>query len=120
MIPRKHPGKPEADPLYYASVVRPEKISLDTLANRIAEISPVNELDTKTALMTLARVVPEYLAKGATVELGEIGRLQVNLSSKGAETEEDFTTDMIKDCKVSYQAGVKVKKVLKSVEYKKE
>ncbi|MCG8579826.1 MAG: hypothetical protein MI866_07920 [Bacteroidales bacterium] len=119
LIPRRNPGKPEAKPKQYATIVRPAKVTLDELASRIAEISPVNELDTKTALMTLARVVPEYLAKGATVELGDIGRLMVNLSSAGAETEEDFSNDMIKGCKVSYRPGIKVYKALKNVEKKK-
>lgn len=119
LIQRKNPGNPEAKPKFYATILRPEKVTLDELARRIAEISPVNELDTKTALMTLARVVPEYLAKGATVELGDIGRLMVNLSSAGAETEEDFSSDMIKGCKVSYRPAITIKKVLKNVEYKK-
>ena len=119
VIPRRNPAKPDAKKKSYAIIQRPENITLDELARRIAEISPVNELDTKTALMTLARVVPEYLAKGATVELGDIGRLMVNLSSAGAETEEDFSNDMIKGCKVSYRPGIKVYKALKNVEYKK-
>lgn len=73
-IPRKNPSKPEEAPKHYASIVRLENITIDELAKRTAEMSPVNELDTKTTLMTLAHAVPEYLTKGATVELGDIGR----------------------------------------------
>jgi predicted histone-like DNA-binding protein len=119
VIPRKIPGKPEEPQKYYASIVRPKKIELKRLAKRIAEVSPVNELDTETVLTALTRIMPEYLVYGATVELGELGRLQVNISSVGADSEEDFSKDMIKSNKISFQPGMQVKEAMKLVTYDK-
>ncbi len=120
LITRKNPSKPEQAPKHYASIVRPEKITIDELSRRVAEISPVNELDTQTALLSLAKIIPEYLANGATVELGDLGRLQVNLSSSGVENEEDFRKELIKSCNVRFQPSVQVKKAMKNVDYKKD
>lgn len=116
----KHiPGKPELPKKHYATIVRPKNVTLDILSNRIAEISPVNQLDTQTVLVAFTKVLPEFLKQGATVELGDLGRLMVNISSGGADTEEDFTDDQIKSNKISYQPSIKVKEVMKAVKYEK-
>ena len=120
VIGRKIPGQPNAPEKYYASIVRPKNVTLDTLSKRIAEISPVNELDTKSVLIAFTKVLPEYLVDGATVELGDLGRLMVTLSSSGADAPEDFKSDMIKGNKVSYQMSTEVKKVMKAAEYEKK
>ncbi|WP_282036869.1 hypothetical protein [Saccharicrinis aurantiacus] len=119
LISRPIPGKPELPVKFYASIVRPKNVSLDMLAKRISEVSPVNELDTQTALVAFTKILPEFLKEGATVELGDLGRFRVNISSDGAESEEDFKKEMIKSNKISYQASVKVKKEMKNVEYTK-
>jgi predicted histone-like DNA-binding protein len=119
IISRKMPGRPTEPEKFYATIVRPNNITLETLAKRISEISPVNELDTETALLALTKVLPEYLSTGATVELGEFGRLMVNISSDGSTTEEDYNKELIKSNKISYQPSTQVKKVMKGVEYKK-
>ncbi len=119
IITRGNPRQPELPKKHYGTIVRPRNVTLDTLATRIAEISPVNELDTLTTLTAFSKVIPEFLTEGATVELGDFGRLQVTISSEGADTEEDFSKEMIKNCKVSFQPSVKVKETLKSVKYEK-
>ncbi|TLX73277.1 hypothetical protein E9993_15930 [Labilibacter sediminis] len=119
-IVTKHmPGKPELPKKHYATIVRPKNVTIEELAMRIAEVSPVNELDTQTALVAFTKILPEFLKKGATVELGDLGRFMVNISSGGAETEEDFSKDLIKSNKISYQPSTKVKKVMKEVIYEK-
>lgn len=113
------PGRPTEPEKFYATIVRPNNVTLETLAKRIAEISPVNELDTELVLHALTRVLLEYLSTGATVELGDFGRLMVNISSNGSDTKEDFNKELIKSNKISYQPSTKVKKVMKGVAYKK-
>ncbi|MCT4645546.1 MAG: DNA-binding protein [Carboxylicivirga sp.] len=119
IITRGNPRQPELPKKHYGTIVRPRNVTLETLAKRISEISPVNELDTLTSLTALARVIPEFLSEGATVELGDLGRLQVTISSEGADTEEDFNKKMVKNCKVRYQPSVKVKDTLEAVKFEK-
>lgn len=120
VITRKMPGRPNDPVKYYATIVRPNNVSLEVLAKRIAEISTVSELDTQAVLNALTRVLPEYLSTGATVELGNFGRFMVNISSNGAETEEDFSKELIKGNKVSYHPGSSVKEVMENVHYNKK
>ncbi len=119
IISRKNPSSLTDPEKYYGLIVRPENVSIKKLAKRIAEISPVNELDTESVLNAFVRVLPEYFVEGATIELGELGRLQVNISTSGADTPEDFNSDLIKGVNVRYQAGTSIKKTLKQVEFKK-
>jgi predicted histone-like DNA-binding protein len=120
VITRRNPSNPTQPQKHYGTIVRPRNVTLDAVAKRIAEISPVNELDTLTSLTTLSRVIPEFLSEGATVELGDLGRLQVTISSEGADSEEDFSKEMVKSCKVRYQPSVKVKETLDRVKFEKE
>jgi predicted histone-like DNA-binding protein len=119
VIERHMPNNPSAPKKHYAIIVRPANVGLKALAKRIAEISPVNELDTETVLFTFVRVIPEFLKQGATIELGDFGRLMVSIHSEGVETPEDFTKAMIKKSKVSFQPGVSIKKEMKTVDYQK-
>ena len=119
IIDRPMPGKPAEPHKFYATIVRPRNVALDTLSKRIAEVSPVSELDTLSVLNAFVRILPEYLKEGATVELGDLGRMMVNMSSGGADTAEDFDKNLIKGNKISFHPSTKVKSVLKNVAYNK-
>ncbi|WP_282039781.1 hypothetical protein [Saccharicrinis aurantiacus] len=119
VVTKPIPGKPELPKKHYATIVRPKNVTLDVLAKRISEVSPVNELDTQTTLVAFTKILPEFLKEGATVELGDLGRFMVNISSAGADTEEEFKKDLIKSNKISYQPSTSVKKEMKYVEYTK-
>ena len=113
------PGRPTEPHKYYGTIVRPKNITLPALARRIAEVSPVNELDTESVLNAFVRILPEVLKSGATVELGSLGRFMVTINSEGADTEEDFDKSLIKSNKISFHPGTKVKKEMENVEYEK-
>ncbi|MFA8436846.1 MAG: HU family DNA-binding protein [Marinifilaceae bacterium] len=119
LITRPIPGKPEEPSKYYATIVRPKKADIQEIAKRISDVSPVNELDTESVLLAFVRVLPEFLKKGQTIELGDFGRLSVNIRSSGADTEEEFKKDLIKGNKINFAPGVSVKKEMKNVEYEK-
>jgi len=117
VIPRKNPRSPEEPQKFYAQIVRPDKISLDELADRISEISPVSKLDTKSVLIAFTQVLPEYFLKGSSIDIGDLGYFQATIKSNGADTEEDFTSDLIKTFKVSYHPSSEVKDKFKAVKY---
>ena len=119
VIPKKNPRNPEAPQKYYAQIVRPDKISLDELSERISEISPVSKLDTKSVLIAFTQVLPEYFLKGASIDLGDLGYFQASIKSNGAETIEDFASALIKNFKVSYHPSSEVKAKFKTVKYTK-
>lgn len=119
VIPRINPLDKDAAPKYYAQIVRPEPVSIEKLAKRIAEISPVSELDTQSVLIAFTKVLPEYFIEGATVQLGDMGFFQTTLRSNGAEVEEDFNSNLIKGFSVSYRSSPRMKQQYKMVKYQK-
>lgn len=119
VVTRKNPRDLEAAPKYYAQIVRPESITIEKLSKRIAEISPVSELDTQSVLIAFTKVMPEYFIEGATVELGDLGYFQTTMQSNGVETAEEFTSSLIKGFSVRYRASSKVRNAYKMVKYTK-
>ena len=119
VIPRKNPLDKDAAPKYYAHILRPDPVSIEKLSKRIAEISPVSELDTQSVLIAFTKVLPEYFVEGATVQLGDLGFFQTTLRSHGSEIEEEFTSSLIKGFSVSYRSSPKVKQQYKLVKYQK-
>lgn len=119
IIPRLNPQKPNDNPKYFARIVRPENITLEKLSKRIAEISPLSEIDTQTTLIALTKVLPEFFIEGATVELGDFGYFQTTMQSNGVENTEDFTANQIKGFSVRYRASNKVKEQCRLVKYTK-
>lgn len=120
IIERKMPGNPTAPTKFYASIVRPPKVTIKTLAHRISEVSPVNELDTELSLKALVEILPEFLMQGATVELGDLGSLFVNLKSDGSVSENDFDKNLIKGNKIIFRPAINMRKQMKQVEYEKD
>jgi len=64
-------------------------------------------------------LVPERLAEGKIVRLGEFGSFSVSLSSEGVEKAEEFTAANIKSNSLNFRPGKLVQNVLDGAEYKK-
>ena len=69
--------------------------------------------------MALEDVVAEAIQNGEIVRLGELCTLQVGLSGKGAVTEEDYTTDLIKRAKINFRPGTVLSNALASLTFSK-
>ena len=55
--------------------------------------------------MALEDVITEALKGGEIVRLGDLGSLQIGISSKGAETEEDYSDTLIKKARINFRPG---------------
>lgn len=119
VVSKKNPRDLDAPQKYYAQIVRPDSISLEILSKRIAEISPISELDTQSVLIAFTKVLPEYFVQGATIELGDLGYFHCSVRSEGAPSIKDFTAHLIKGFSINYRPSAKVKKQCKSVKYRK-
>ena len=61
-----------------------------------------------------------YGAKsGHSVQLGELGTFRIMITSKGAATAEDFTSDYIKSAHVRYFPSKRIKNIYQELSYKK-
>ena len=59
------------------------------------------------------------LKKGNSIILGDVGTFRMTLNSKGAETAESFTSDLIKKASVRYYPSRRVKNITNELEFKK-
>jgi hypothetical protein len=64
-------------------------------------------------------VITEALKSGEIVRLGDLGSLQIGISSKGAETEEDFSESLIKKARINFRPGSAIVGVLSNLTYAK-
>jgi len=79
----------------------------------------VIRLPGKAVLVALEDVIAEALQNGEIVRLGDLCTLQVSLSGKGAMTEEEYTTDLIKKSRVNFRPGPVLANALASLSFSK-
>ena len=70
-------------------------------------------------LIALEDVVADSLANGEIVRLGELGSLQISLSSEGSLTKEDFHDGLIKKGKIIFRGGQTLVNTLNTLKYEK-
>ena len=70
-------------------------------------------------LIAMEDVITEALKSGEIVRLGDLGTLQIGISSKGAETEEDFDDSLIKKARINFRPGSAIVGVLSNLTYAK-
>lgn len=117
--PRKDPRNQESDPRYYATVKSTGRVDTYGLARTINSMSTVSSADTAAVLEAFLNVVPDQLAEGRIVELGDFGSFRLTVSSEGAPRAEDFTSRHITDVRVIFTPGKRFKGVLNNAEFQK-
>ena len=119
VVPRINPREKDEAPKYYAQAQARGDISLRDMAERIQATCTVHKSDVYAVLVALEDVVAEAIQNGEIVRLGDLCTLQVSLSGKGALTEEDYTTDLIKRAKINFRPGRVLSNALSSLSFSK-
>ena len=103
--PRINPRDKEAAPKFYGQVQSSGDISLREMAERIQQTCTVHKSDVFAVLIALEDVITDALRGGEIVRLGDLGTFQIGISSKGAETEEDYSDTLIKKARINFRPG---------------
>ena len=103
--PRINPRDKEAAPKYYAHVQANGDTNLREMSERIQATCTVHKSDVFAVLVALEDVITEALKSGEIVRLGDLGTLQIGISSKGAVTEEDFSDALIHKARINFRPG---------------
>ena len=93
--PRINPRDKDAAPKYYGHVQASGDINIREMSERIQATCTVHKSDVYAVLVALEDVITDALKAGEIVRLGDLGTLQIGISSKGAATEDDFSEDLI-------------------------
>ena len=119
VVPRINPSEKSAPPRFYAQAQARGSISLREMAERIQATCTVHKSDVYAVLVALEDVVADAIQNGEIVRLGDLCTLQVSLSGKGALSEEEYTTDLIKRAKINFRPGTVLANALASLSYSK-
>ena len=119
VTPRKDPRDQASEPKYYATVKSNGRMDTTGVARSINSMSTVSSVDTAAVLEAFLTVVPDQLADGRIVELGDFGSFRLSVSSEGASTPEEFTSRHITDVRVIFTPGKRFKGVLNNAEFQK-
>ena len=119
VVPRINPSEKSAPPRYYAQAQARGDVNVREMAERIQSTCTVHKSDVYAVLVALEDVIADALQNGEIVRLGDLCTLQVSLSGKGAMTEDEYTTDLIKKSKVNFRPGPVLANALASLSFSK-
>ena len=117
--PRINPREKDEAPKYYAHVQASGDINIREMAERIQQTCTVHKSDVFAVLVALEDVITDALRGGEIVRLGDLGTLQIGISSKGALTEEDYEESMIKKARINFRPGVALSGILTNLSFQK-
>lgn len=89
------------------------------LASEISKRTSLSSVDVLAVIEAFIDLIPERVADGKIVRLGEFGSFSVTISSEGVEKAEEFTSALIRGNSLNFRPGKLVQKVLDTIEYNK-
>ena len=119
VVPRFNPSEKGMPPKYYAQAQARGDVNIREMSERIQTACTVNKADVYAVLVALEDVIAEALQNGEIVRLGELCTLQVSLSGKGALSEEDYTTSLIKKKRINFRPGRVLAEAISSLNFTK-
>ena len=119
IVERGNPGKPQDPKKFYPSIASSGRKTLRQIAAQISQISTVSSVDTTAVLEALLTVIPQELAAGNIVELGDFGNFWLKANADGADTASAVRANQVSTLLPRFNAGKEFKKVLATIEFEK-
>jgi predicted histone-like DNA-binding protein len=119
IVERGNPAHPETPKKYYPSIQSSGRVTTRELAEMAAERSTLSTMDMMAAIEGFLAIIPQQLAKGNIVELGDFGSYWLRTACDGAETPDEVRASQINSTMPRFNPGKKFKDVLKTIEYVK-
>ncbi len=117
VVARKNPAKKEEPSKYYAVAQSTGVLDFEEMCEAITGRTTCTETDVRAALAGIIYEANRALKAGRIVRLGDLGSLQMGISSKGAEKAEDFTSSLIRKTHVIFRPGKSLTNMAKTVAY---
>jgi len=119
IVSHKIPSKPNDPPAYYPRLKATGEVDLRQIAEDIARVSTVSTADTNAVVESLIQKIPDYLADGLIVRLGDLGSFYLSIEAEGSPDPESVNRYKIKRNKLNFRAGKLMKRMLKGIAYLK-
>lgn len=122
LIERRNLGKDVAEnpKKFYAQAVNNGYVLFTELCSDIAETCTLTSADVKAVLDRMNYMLDKHLKAGRIVQFGEIGNFRLALGSTGSLTEKDFSTSQIKQPKIVFTPGSKLRETRQLTAFEKE
>ncbi|MBE6275187.1 MAG: DNA-binding protein [Bacteroides sp.] len=117
--PRVNPRDKDATPKFYGHVQASGDVSLREMAERIQQTCTVHKSDVFAVLVALEDTITDALKSGEIVRLGDLGSLQIGISSKGSLTEEDYDESLITQARINFRPGSALTGILTNLTFQK-
>ena len=117
--PRINPRDKDATPKFYGHVQASGDVSLREMAERIQQTCTVHKSDVFAVLVALEDSITDALQNGEIVRLGDLGSLQIGISSKGSLTEEDYDESLITQARINFRPGSALTGILTNLTFQK-
>lgn len=117
VVARRNPSKKDEPSKFYAVAQATGELDFDEMCEAITGRTTCTETDVRAALAGIIYEAKRALKAGRIVRLGDLGSLQMGVSSSGAEKAEDFTSSMIKKSRINFRPGKGLLDMAKTVAY---
>jgi predicted histone-like DNA-binding protein len=119
VVERGNPSNREAPKKFYPSIQSSGRVTTREMAEMAAQRSTLSTMDMMAAIESFLAIVPEQLARGNIVELGEFGSFWLRSNSDGAETADEVRANQISNVMPRFNPGKVFKHVLDGIEFTK-
>ena len=119
IVERPNPQDREAPKKFYPSIQASGRMSLRQLSKRISQMCTVSSPDTLAVLESMLAIIPEELANGNIVELGDFGSFWLRNNAQGAEAADKVSASQVTNVLPRFNPGKEFKKALTGVDFEK-
>src|SRR5215208_200270 len=117
IVERGNPSNREAPRKFYPSIQSSGRVTTREMAEMASERSTLSTVDMMAAIESFLTIIPQQLAKGNIVELGEFGSFWLKTTSEGANAPDDVDAAQISTLLPRFNPGKNFKARLRMVEY---
>lgn len=104
---------------YAAPVYNAQAFTLERITKGVERASTVSGADIRAVLYASVEEIADALGEGYIVRFGDLGSFRVSFGSEGKENPEEVTDNTIRNTKVIFTPGVKLREMLLTLKYKK-
>lgn len=119
VVQRGDPRNPSAPKKYYPQYTSAGRVDFRHLAEKMSSISTISSIDAAAMLEALIQIIPEELADGNIVDLGEFGTFKLRIHGEGAEASEAVNAGNIRAVHPQFFPGKLFKQAIRSARFEK-
>ncbi|NOH02131.1 MAG: DNA-binding protein [Chloroflexi bacterium] len=119
IVERGNPSNREAPKKFYPSIQSSGRVTTREMVEMAAQRSTMSSIDMMAAIETFLAIIPEQLAKGNIVELGEFGSFWLKTTSEGAASADEVRASQITSVLPRFMPGKLFKRILDGIEFLK-